>query len=649
MNQALWQPSEERMNNANMTRFIRFVNAHEGKDFSTYAELYEWSITDIPGFWTAVWEFCEVQASRRFRTVVDGIDKMPGARWFNGAELNFAENLLRYRDEQTALICRSEAQATRKVTYAELYAAVARLASSLKNLGVVRGDRVVGFMPNIAETVVAMLAATSVGAMWSSCSPDFGTEGVLDRFGQIAPKVLFTVDGGYFRGRKFDCLDRVAAIVAELPSVERVVIVPQLSANPRITHISNAVLYDGFIDQSSPEPDFEQLPFEHPGYIMYTSGTTGLPKCIVQSTGGVLVQQLKDLILHTDLKRDDVIFYFTTCGWMMWNWLVSSLAAGAAVVLYDGSPFHPDPNALWQLAQDEQVTIFGVSARYLSAIEKERVSPKAKYDLAKLRTILSTGSPLSVESFHYVYREVKADVQLSSISGGTDLNGCFALGNPLGAVYAGELQCRGLGMNVKAFDRKGRSVTGQKGELVCTSPFPSMPICFWNDPGEKKYLDAYFAKFPNVWTHGDYVEITSRGGVIIYGRSDATLNPGGVRIGTADIYSTVESLAEIVDSLAVGQKWDDDVRIVLFVKLAEGFVLNDELKQRIRETIRQNTTPRHVPAKIIEVKDIPYTISMKKVELAVKNVVHGEPVLNADALINPDSLELYKDLAELQI
>ncbi|HEX7772254.1 MAG TPA: acetoacetate--CoA ligase, partial [Pyrinomonadaceae bacterium] len=525
MKQPLWTPSDERIRDANMTRFIRFVNEREGRELSGYDALYQWSIEDIPAFWAALWDFCEVKASRGFETVVDCLDKMPGAHWFIGAELNFAENLLRYRDDRTALIFRNEEQTTRRMSYAELHDAVARLARSLRNIGVRRGDRVVGFMPNIIETVVAMLAATSIGAVWSSCSPDFGTRGVLDRFGQIEPKVLFTADGGCFRGKKFDCLERVAAIVAELPSVERVVVVPYMSAIPNVAQIPKAVLYDEFIDEPGVELEFEQGPFEHPVYIMYSSGTTGLPKCIVQGTGGVLLKHLKELVLHSDLKRDDVIFYYTTCGWMMWNWLVSSLATGAAVVLYDGSPFHPDAGALWRLAQDEQINIFGVSARYLAAVEKEGVSPKETYDLTRLRTILSTGSPLSVESFHYVYGEVKEDVQLSSISGGTDLNGCFAGGNPLGPVYAGELQCRGLGMNVKAFDHEGRSVIDQKGELVCTSPFPSMPICFWNDPGDKKYLDAYFRKFPNVWIHGDYVEITSRGGVVIYGRSDATLNP----------------------------------------------------------------------------------------------------------------------------
>ncbi|HET7287501.1 MAG TPA: acetoacetate--CoA ligase, partial [Pyrinomonadaceae bacterium] len=645
--QPIWTPTADRMSNANMTRFIAFVNEREGKRFTTYEELYRWSIEDIPAFWTAVWDFCGVKASKRFETVVDDLDKMPGARWFTGAELNFAENLLRYRDERTALISAGEAQTTRRMSYNELYAAVARLVRALRDTGVRRGDRVVGFMPNIIETVVAMLATTSIGAVWSSCSPDFGIRGVLDRFKQIEPKVMFTVDGYYFRGNEFDCLERATSILSELPSVEQMIVVPYCESNPQITQISNAVLYDAFIEQAD-QLEFEQVPSEHPVYIMYSSGTTGLPKCIVHSGGGTLLKHLTELQLHVDLKRDDVLFYFTTCGWMMWNWLVSSLAVGATLVLYDGSPFHPAPDALWKLAEDEEISIFGTSARYLAAIEKERESPKQTHNLKKLRTILSTGSPLSARSFEYVYGEVKDDVQLASISGGTDLIGCFATANPLGPVYAGELQCRGLGMQVAAFDHDGRSVIGQKGELVCTTPFPSMPIGFWNDPDQKKYRAAYFEKYPNVWAHGDYVEITDTGGVIIYGRSDATLNPGGVRIGTADIYAQVETLDEVVDSLAVGQNWDEDVRIILFVKLAQGIQLSDELKEKIRKTIRENATPRHVPAKIIAVNDIPYTISMKKVELAVRNIIHGEPVLNTEALTNPESLELFRNLAELQ-
>ncbi len=649
MKEPLWRPSEERIRNSNMTRFIQFVNRKYGEQFHTYDELYQWSIDNIPDFWECTWEFGEIKASQGYDIVVDDLKKMPGARWFIGAKLNFAENLLRYRDNRVALIFKGEVQEVIKMTYAELYDSVARLAKPMRDIGISKGDRVVGFMPNMIETVIAILAATSIGAIWSSCSPDFGIKGVLDRFGQIKPKVLFTADGYYFRGEKFDSLERIVGILKELPSIKKVVMIPYTEKKPNIAHVPNSILYEDFIfKQRGLAIEFEQVPFEHPLYIMYSSGTTGLPKCMVQSVGGVLIQHLKELKLHTDLKREDTIFYFTTCGWMMWNWLVSSLALGASVVLYDGSPFYPDPGALWKLAQDEKITIFGTSARYIAAIEKEEVKPGRDYDMSRLRTILSTGSPLAVESFHYVYREVKKDVQLASISGGTDLNGCFALGNPIGSVYAGELQCRGLGMKVRAFDANGKSVINQRGELVCTAPFPSMPIYFWDDPDNKKYLKAYFEKYPNVWTHGDYIEITNTGGVVIYGRSDATLNPGGVRIGTAEIYRQVETLPEIIDSIVVGQNWQNDVQVILFVKLAKGVELTENLKNKIKKTIRENTSPRHVPAKIIAVKDIPYTINMKKVELAVKNVIHGEPVLNKDALANPESLDLYKDLPELQ-
>lgn len=649
MKEPLWRPSEERIRNSNMTRFIEFVNRKYGKQFHAYDELYQWSIDNIPDFWECTWEFGEIKASQGYDIVVDDLKKMPGARWFIGAKLNFAENLLRYRDNRVALIFKGEVQEVIKMTYAELYDSVARLAKPMRDIGISKGDRVVGFMPNMIETVIAILAATSIGAIWSSCSPDFGIKGVLDRFGQIEPKVLLTADGYYFRGKKYDSLERIVGILKELPSIKKVVVIPYTEKKPNIAHVPNSILYEDFISkQRGLEIEFEQVPFEHPLYIMYSSGTTGLPKCMVQSVGGVLVHHLKELKLHTDLKREDTIFYFTTCGWMMWNWLVSSLALGASVVLYDGSPFYPDPGALWKLAQDEQITIFGTSARYIAAIEKEGVKPGRDYNLSRLRTILSTGSPLAVESFHYVYQEVKKDVQLASISGGTDLNGCFALGNPIGSVYAGELQCRGLGMKVQAFDANGKSVINQRGELVCTAPFPSMPIYFWDDPDNKKYLKAYFEKYPNVWTHGDYIEITNTGGVVIYGRSDATLNPGGVRIGTAEIYRQVETLPEIIDSIVVGQNWQNDVQVILFVKLAKGVELTENLKNKIKKTIRENTSPRHVPAKIIAVKDIPYTINMKKVELAVKNVIHGEPVLNKDALANPESLDLYKDLPELQ-
>lgn len=651
MKKPLWEPSEERVKNANMTRFMAFVNRRHSAKFCCYDELYRWSVEDIPAFWDAMWEFGGVIASQGYDTVVDDLTRMPGARWFMGARLNFAENLLRYRDDRVALIFKGEEQPVVRITYRELFDRVTQLATALRKTGVSAGDRVAGFMPNLPETVIAMLAAVSLGAVWSSCSPDFGIRGVLDRFGQIAPAVLFTADGYLFNGRRFDSLERVRGIVPELPSVERVVVVPYLEERPDIGGIPRAILWDEFVatsgDGAAKSPDFARLSASHPLYIMYSSGTTGPPKCMVQGAGGILVNHIKELMLHTDLKREDTILYMTTCGWMMWNWLVSSLALGASVVLYDGAPFYPDPTALWRLAQDERITVFGTSARYLSALEKSGARPAREYDLSPLRAILSTGSPLSGESFSYVYREIKKDVQLASISGGTDLNGCFALGNPIGPVYEGELQCRGLGMRVEAFDEEGHPVVNQKGELVCTAPFPSMPLCFWDDPDGKKYHRAYFEMYPNVWAHGDYIEITDTGGVIIYGRSDATLNPGGVRIGTAEIYRQIESLPEIADSIAVGQRWEGDERVILFVVLVKGVELTDELKERIRRSIRENVSPRHVPSRIIAVAAIPYTINMKKVELAVRNVIHGEPVKNRDALANPEALELYRNLPEL--
>ncbi|KAF0220512.1 MAG: acetoacetyl-CoA [Geobacteraceae bacterium] len=651
MKKPLWEPSEERVKDANLTRFMAFVNRRHGTKFRCYDELYRWSVEDIPAFWGAVWEFGGVIASQGCDTVVDDLTRMPGARWFLGSRLNFAENLLRYRDDRVALIFKGEERPAVHITYAELFDRVARLSTALRNAGVTSGDRVAGFMPNLPETVTAMLAAVSLGAVWSSCSPDFGISGVLDRFGQITPTVLFTADGYSFNGRRFDSLERVRGIIPGLPSVKHVVVVPYLEERPDIDGISRAILWDEFVaasdDGTAKSPVFTQLPAEHPLYIMYSSGTTGPPKCMVQGAAGILVNHMKELMLHTDLKREDTILYMTTCGWMMWNWLVSSLAIGASVVLYDGAPFYPDPGALWRLAETEGITVFGASARYLSALEKAGARPGREYDLTRLKAILSTGSPLAGESFRYVYREIKKDVQLASISGGTDLNGCFALGNPIGPVYEGELQCRGLGMRVEAFDEEGHPVINRKGELVCTAPFPSMPLYFWDDPDGRKYRKAYFEKHPNVWAHGDYIEITDTGGVIIYGRSDATLNPGGVRIGTAEIYRQVETLPEIADSIAVGQRWEGDERVILFVTLAKGVELTEELKERIKRSIRENVSPRHVPARIITVADIPYTINMKKVELAVRNVIHGEPVKNRDALANPEALDLYRDLPEL--
>jgi acetoacetyl-CoA synthetase len=650
MSKPLWQPSKERIEGANMYRFMQRVNQRFGKDLQTYDDLYEWSVANIPDFWATMWDYGEVVASVPYERVVDDLSKMPGAKWFPGARLNFAENLLRYRDDRIALSFKGESQPeTVSITYAQLYDRVARLAKSFRDMGIEAGDRIAGFMPNMNETVIGMLAATSVGAIWSSCSPDFGIKGVLDRFGQIQPRVLFTPNGYSYSGKKIDVMDRIADVVKQIPSIERVIVVPYTDPDPDPGRVPNGVLFEDFLSKEDGlEITFEQLPADHPLYIMYSSGTTGVPKCIVHGVGGTLIQHLKELKLHTDLKRDDTIFYYTTCGWMMWNWLVSSLAVGARVLLFDGSPFYPRPEALWKLAQDEKVSIFGTSAKYLAAVEKAEVKPRETLDLTPLKGVLSTGSPLSIESFEYVYRDIKEDVCLSSISGGTDIISCFALGNPIGPVYAGELQCRGLGMKVQAYNDDGKPVLGEKGELVCAAAAPSMPIYFWNDSDGSKYKNAYFDLHEGVWSHGDYIEITEHGGVVIYGRSDATLNPGGVRIGTAEIYRQVENIPEVLDSLVVGQDWDNDVRVILFVKLREGVKLDDILMKRIKDTIRQNTTPRHVPAKILAIPDIPYTISGKKVELAVRKVIHAQEVKNKDALANPEALDYYADLAALK-
>ena len=649
MSKLLWQPSEQRMKNTNMYRFMNFVNQKFSLNFTEYKSMHEWSVQNLADFWACMWEFAEIKASKPYDQVADDFNKMPGTEWFTGARLNFAENLLRYRDDQTALIFKGEAHESVKMTYAQLYDEVACVAQSMKHAGLESGDRVVGFMPNMPHSIVGMLAAVSIGAIWSSCSPDFGIKGVLDRFGQIKPKILFTADGYFFKGRKIDSLERISSILKQLPSIQKVIVVPYTQDRPDISNVPNSEHYEDFKSPTVQDIEFEQLPFGHPLYIMYSSGTTGLPKCMVQSAGGILINQLKEMILHTDVKRDDTIFYFTTCGWMMWNWLVSALGVGATLVLYDGNPFHPDPGTLWKMAQDEKITVFGTSAGYIAALRDSGLKPAEKYDLTSLRAVLSTGSPLSVESFEYIYNHVKMDLQLASISGGTDLNGCFALGNPIGPVYAGELQCRGLGMNVKAFSSDhGNPVTNQEGELVCTSPFPSMPIYFWEDPKGEKYHSAYFDVYPNVWRHGDYVVLTERGGLVMSGRSDATLNPGGVRIGTAEIYRHIDRLDEIADSVVVGQTWKNDVRVILFVKLAQGIELTEQLKNKIKQTLRANASPRHVPAKIIAIPDVPYTLNMKKVELAVKKVIENRPVLNKDALSNPEALDYYANIKELQ-
>ena len=642
----LWQPSPDRIADSNLTRFIALVNEQCGTTIDDYAALYKWSVKDPVAFWPLLWRFCGVKANREWDSVLIDGDKMPGARWFEGSRLNFAENLLSRRDEETAIIFYGENGDRRALTYAELYRAVAGVAAALRAHGIVPGDRVAGFLPNIPESIVAMLATTSIGAIWSSCSPDFGINGVLDRFGQIAPRILFTADGYLYNGKRIDSLARVAEVAREIESIERIVVVPFFDSVPDISKLPAAELIDGF-SKDDDEIDFEALPFDHPVYVMYSSGTTGIPKCIVHGAGGTLLQHLKEHQIHSDLKAGERLFYFTSCGWMMWNWLVSGLASGATVVLFDGSPFHPDPGALWRMAEAERVNVFGTSAKYLAAVQKAGFEPGSRIDLSALRAILSTGSPLAPESFDFVYQHIKADLQLSSISGGTDIMACFAIGNPILPVYRGELQCLPLGMQTEIFDEAGNSVRGHKGELVCTAPFPSMPVGFWNDPDGKKYHSAYFDRFPNTWCHGDYAELTEHGGMIIFGRSDAVLNPGGVRIGTAEIYRQVEKLDDVVESIAIGQNWMDDVRVVLFVRLREGITLDDELQQRIRKVIRENTTPRHVPAKIIAVADIPRTISGKIVELAVRKVIHGEAVENTDALANPEALENFRNISEL--
>jgi acetoacetyl-CoA synthetase len=644
----LWQPSPERIAQANLTRFMVEVNQRWHAGATDHASLYEWSIREPEHFWEAVWDFAGVIGDKGTAPfLVDGTH-LPGARWFPGARLNFAENLLRRRDADTALVFWGENKVQRRLSFAEVYDQVSLLAQALRTAGVRSGDRVAAVLPNMPEAILAMLATTTLGAIWSSCSPDFGVQGVLDRFGQIEPKVLFCVDGYYYQGKTHDTLQRIAEITTQLPSLEAVVVVPYVAAQPSLDAIPRASSLAAFTTGFEPrEIAFERLPFDHPLAILYSSGTTGVPKCIEHGAGGTLLQHLKEHQLHTDLKRGDRLFYFTTCGWMMWNWLASGLATGATLLLFDGSPFYPEPTVLFDLADTERMTVFGTSAKYIDALRKLGLKPMDSHRLEALTTMTSTGSPLVAESFDYVYQSIKRDLLLSSISGGTDIVSCFVLGSPLLPVYRGEIQCRGLGLAVQVFDDAGNPVVGEKGELVCTAPFPSMPVAFWNDPSGQKYRDAYFARFDNTWCHGDYMELTARGTSIIYGRSDATLNPGGVRIGTAEIYRQVEQLPEVLESLVIGQDWDNDVRVVLFVRLREGLALDDALIARIKQQIRANTTPRHVPARVVQVTDIPRTKSGKIVELAVRNVVHGRPVKNQEALANPEALALFRDRPEL--
>jgi len=642
----IWIPPAGRVAASNLTRFAAFARDHHGAPHGDYESLWRWSVDEREAFWTALTEFAGVIHKPGRAPVLQRRDRMPGAVWFEDTELNFAENLLARADEHVALVFCNERGARRELTYHALRAEVARIAAGLRELGIGPGDRVAGFLPNLPESVVAMLAATSLGAVWTSCSPDFGINGVLDRFGQVAPRVLFTADGYFYNGKTIDSLGPVRGTLERLPSVERVVVIPYVAAAPDLGGLRGAVAFGEF-GRTGAALEFTRVPFDAPLYVMYSSGTTGVPKCIVHGVGGTLLQHRKEHLLHTDLTPDDRLFFFTTCGWMMWNWLVSGLATGCTLVLYEGSPFAPDRDVLWRMAERERITVFGTSPKYLSALEKDGAAPGRDFDLSALRTVLSTGSPLAPEQFDYVYRAIKGDLHLASISGGTDIISCFCLGNPWLPVYRGEIQSPGLGMQTEVFDDEGRPVRGQQGELVCSAPFPSMPIGFWGDPDGAKYRSAYFERFANVWCHGDYALVTEHGGIVILGRSDAVLNPGGVRIGTAEIYRQVEKLEEILESLAVGQDWENDVRVVLFVRLRPGAQLDAALEKRIRDVIRANTTPRHVPARIVAVADIPRTISGKIVELAVRNVIHGRPVRNTDALANPAALEHFRDRPEL--
>lgn len=650
----LWVPSQQRIDASRMAQFETYLRTAHGVRFADFAELHRWSVESPALFWQAVWSFTDVRASQAPESVLSNFDRFPGARWFEGARLNYAENLLARRDSGVALVGRLENGEQRELSWGELHQAVARTANALRARGVSVGDRVAGMLPNVPETVVAMLATASLGALWSSCSPDFGVNGVLDRFGQIGPKVFLGCDGYYYNGKRIDCREKVVSVASKLESLVATVLVPVLdfeAATPGVEPWDEflGLAQDGDGAQSSVlELHFEQLPFDHPLFIMYSSGTTGVPKCIVHGAGGTLLQHLKEHQLHTGIRSGDVLFYFTTCGWMMWNWMVSGLASGATLLLYDGSPFYPGPESLFDVVDEADVSIFGVGAKFISGVEKAGLCPRESHHLGSLRSILSTGSPLSHESFRYVYRDIKPDVCLSSISGGTDIVSCFVLGNECLPVYEGELQCPGLGMAVEIWDENGEPVRGKKGELVCTQPFPCAPVGFWDDPDDRRYLKAYFERYPGIWAHGDYAEVTRNGGMIIHGRSDSVLNPGGVRIGTAEIYRQVERMDEVQESICVGQDWDGDVRVVLFVVLRAGLHLDEVLTQKIRAQIRRETTPRHVPAKILAVTDIPRTRSGKIAEVAVRDVINGATIESTEVLSNPESLDQYRDLPVLQ-
>lgn len=643
----LWIPTSERINNSNLKQFISYVRTTTNFDGESYSDLYHWSVNNIEDFWESIWKYSGIIHSESYKKILIR-KEIYNSQWFTGSKLNFAQNLLRFDDDRTALISYRENNPRFKITYKQLNLLVARAAKGLKDLGVQKGDRVAAFISNIPEAVITMLATTSLGAIWSSTSPDFGIQGVIDRFGQIKPKVFLAIKSYHYNGKHINCSEKIKILVENIPSIEKVILVDEyndfINTKSNYNEIPNSIEFKKLIDNTSEQITYEQTDFVHPVFIMYSSGTTGKPKCIVHGVGGTLLQHYKEHVLHTDLKRDDIVTFFTTCGWMMWNWLVGILQTGATILLYDGSPIYPTKDALWKLAENEKISIFGTSPKYLSIIEKSGYNPKVDCNLSSLKTILSTGSPLSDENFNWVYSNVNEDILLSSISGGTDIISCFMLGCPIIPVYSGEIQCRGLGMKVEAFDDAGKSVINKKGELVCTAPFPSRPAYFWNDEDGSKYFNAYFNYFPGIWRHGDYIKITKSGGVVVYGRSDSTLNPGGVRIGTAEIYKIVESVDEISDSLVVGKNTDGDIEVILFVVTKENKLLDDELIDKIKLQIRKSATPRHVPSRIFQVKEVPYTISGKKVEIAVTKILNGEKVDNKEVLSNPNSLEQFYNL-----